>query len=68
MVLLKHLGGLPNDRSLEVHNNTPVNVISDEQRVAAILAMFARVQGATTNGDSAQEPMEQSPALIGKTH
>jgi hypothetical protein len=30
-VLLKHLGGLPNERGVEVNDNSQVNVIADEQ-------------------------------------
>jgi hypothetical protein len=35
----------------------------DEQRIAAVMVLFARVRGATADCDSVQEPAEQSPAL-----
>jgi hypothetical protein len=66
-VLLKHLGGLPGERAAEVVNNTQV-VISDEQRIAAVMSLLARGRGATTDGDFAQEPVEQLPAPIQKPH
>jgi hypothetical protein len=34
-VLLKHLGGLPNERGVEDNDNSQANVITDEQRIAA---------------------------------
>jgi hypothetical protein len=62
-ILRKRLGGLPNDRSLETNNNTQVNVITDEQRIAAVMSLLARARGATTDCDSTEEPAEQSPGL-----
>ena len=52
-ILLKHLGG-------EVINNTQVNVISDEQRIAVVMSLPARAHETTI--DCAREPAEQSPA------
>jgi len=43
-VLLKHLGGLSDERSAEVINNTQVNVITDEQRVAPLMSLLARAK------------------------
>jgi hypothetical protein len=63
---MKHLGGLSDERPGEVTNNTLNVSITDEQRVAALMALSARVRGATTNADTAQEPMEQSPVVIQK--
>jgi hypothetical protein len=42
-VLIKHLGGLPDERPIGVHN-TQVNVTTDEQRVAALMTMIARAK------------------------
>jgi hypothetical protein len=64
-VLLKHLGGFPDERPAEVINNT-LNVITDEQRIAAVMSLLARARETTI--DCAQEPAEQSPALVQKPH
>ena len=67
-VLMKHLGGLPNERPAEVTNNTLNVTITDEQRVAAVMSLFARVRETTIDCDPAQEPAEQSLALVRKPH
>jgi hypothetical protein len=35
-VLLKHLGGLPDERHVEVNSDTQVNVITDEQLIEPV--------------------------------
>ena len=68
-VLLRHLGGLPPaERPADVTNNTQVNVITDEQRIAAVMSLLARARETTIDCDSTQGPAEQSPVLIQKTH
>jgi len=57
-ILLRHLGGLPPDGPAEVINNTQVNVITDEQRIAAVTSLLASARETTIDG--AQEPAEQS--------
>ena len=65
-VLLKHLGGLPDERCAEVISNTQVNVITDEQCAAAVMSLLARARE-TTIIAIAQETAE-SPALVRKPH
>jgi hypothetical protein len=43
IALIKHLGGLPDEQPVGVRN-TQVNVITDEQRVAALMTMIARAK------------------------
>jgi hypothetical protein len=52
-VLIKHLGGLPDERPVGVHN-TQVNVIADERRVAALMTMIARAKssGEISSGET----------------
>lgn len=67
-VLMKHLGGFPEGRTSQQVNNTQVNIeITDEQRIAALMALLARAK-ATTDRDSVPGPVEQLPALPGKSH
>jgi len=47
-VLIEHLGGLPDERPVGVHN-TQVNVITDVQRLAALMTMIA---GAKSSGET----------------
>jgi hypothetical protein len=55
-VLLKHLGGLPDERPAEVTNNT-INVsITDEQPIAAAMSLLARARETAIDC-----PAEQSP-------
>jgi phage terminase small subunit len=42
--LMKPLGGFPDERGAAVTNNTQVNVITDEERVAALMVMLAQAK------------------------
>lgn len=52
-VLIKHLGGLPDERPVGVRN-TQVNVITDEHSVAALMTMIARAKSSceTLSGET----------------
>jgi hypothetical protein len=66
-VLLKRLGGLADERPVEV-TNTQVNIaVADERRATAVLPARTHAWN-TIDCDSAQEPTEQSPTPIRKPH